>query len=214
MSYVDVTSTINSLKTQTNAVNYAKNKAAGNDTVNQDVFLQLMVTQLQNQNPLDPMDNTEFLSQQAQFSQVTALQDMKESLTKYGDALLSMNNSMLGASSFSQAMNVVGKEVTVVNPDDPTTTITGIVDSVKLTDEGEVYLSVNGKEVTADSIKSVSNGTTSSNTASSIVQALESSDVKTTLKNTAGDLLEDVLNNPKLRAVASDFIETLAGKLF
>jgi len=214
MSYAEITNSINSLKTQTNAVNYAKNKAAGNDTVNQDVFLQLMVAQLQNQNPLDPMDNTEFLSQQAQFSQVTALQDMKESLTKYGDALLSMNNSMLGASSFSQAMNVVGKEVTVVDPDDTSATITGVVDSVKITDEGNVYLSINGREISVDSIKAVSNTATSSNGVSSVVQALESSDVKTTLKNTARDLLDDVLNNPKLRAVASDFIDSLAGKLF
>jgi len=208
MSYAEITNTINSLKTQTNAVNYAKNRETGNDTVNQDVFLQLMVTQLQNQNPLDPMDNTEFLSQQAQFSQVTAMQDMKESLTKYGDALLSMNNAMLGTSSFSQAMNVVGKEVTAVNPDDPSTTITGIVDSVKITDDGNVVLSVNGKDISSDSIKSVSNATTSSTGTTS-----STTDADTTLKNTAKDFLSEILANPKLKSAASNLIEKLAGDL-
>ena len=214
MSYTEVTNSINSLKTQTNAVNFAKNRAAGNDTVNQDVFLQLMVTQLQNQNPLDPMDNTEFLSQQAQFSQVTALQDMKDSLTKYGDALLNMNSSMIGTSSFSNAVNVVGKEVTVVDPDDTTSTITGVVEAVKITDEGSVLLSINGREISVDNIKSVSNTTSTPTTdTSSIVDALKSTDVKTTLKDTARDLINDVLTNPKLRAVAADLIDTLAGKL-
>ena len=42
MSYADVTSVINTMKTQTNATNYQTNKTAGND-VNQDMFLQLMI---------------------------------------------------------------------------------------------------------------------------------------------------------------------------
>ena len=49
MSYADVTSSINTMKTQTNAVNYEKNKASNNNELGQDVFLQLMITQLQNQ---------------------------------------------------------------------------------------------------------------------------------------------------------------------
>ena len=100
MSYADVTSSINTMKTQTNAVNYEKNKASNNNELGQDVFLQLMITQLQNQDPLDPMDNSEFLSQQAMFTQVNTLQEMNENLTSYGDALLSMNEISLPLPAF------------------------------------------------------------------------------------------------------------------
>ena len=40
----------------------------GNDSLGKDAFLQLLVTQMQHQNPLDPQDNGEFVAQLAQFS--------------------------------------------------------------------------------------------------------------------------------------------------
>ncbi|HYP09263.1 MAG TPA: flagellar hook capping FlgD N-terminal domain-containing protein [Bryobacteraceae bacterium] len=43
---------------------------AAKQTVGQDAFLQLLVAQIRNQNPLDPADGVEFLSQLAQFSQL------------------------------------------------------------------------------------------------------------------------------------------------
>ena len=44
-------------------------------------FLTLFVTQLQNQNPLDPTDNTEFMSQLAQFSTLEQEQKQTEYLS-------------------------------------------------------------------------------------------------------------------------------------
>jgi flagellar basal-body rod modification protein FlgD len=45
-----------------------------------DAFLQLLVTQLQHQDPLDPQDNSEFLAQLAQFSSLESLQQIKEDM--------------------------------------------------------------------------------------------------------------------------------------
>jgi len=202
MSYAGVTDTINSMKTQTNATNYEKNKAMGNDTVNQDVFLQLMITQLQNQDPLDPMDNSEFLSQQAMFSQVTTMQEMNDSLNKYGEALVSMNNSMLSSTTLSQAMNIVGKEVTAIDPDNKDATITGVVESVKVTDEG-VLFTVGGKEINISDVQTINNASVKS----------EVSEEDASLKATAKDFLSDVLSNPKLKSAATNLIEKFADKL-
>ena len=202
MSYAGVTDTINSMKTQTNATNYEKNKTMGNDTVNQDVFLQLMITQLQNQDPLDPMDNSEFLSQQAMFSQVTTMQEMNDSLNKYGEALLNMNSSMLSYTTLSQAMNIVGKEVTAIDPENKDATISGVVESVKVTDEG-VLFTVGGKEININDVKTINNAS---------VKSEVSNEEDSSLKETAKDFLSDVLSNPKLKSAASNLIEKFADK--
>ena len=203
MSYANITGTINSLKTQTNAVNYEKNKAYGNDTVNQDVFLQLMVTQLQHQDPLNPMDNTEFLSQQAMFSQVTTLQEMNENLTKYGDAILSMNGSALGATSLTQAMNFIGKEITAINPENKEETITGTVESVKVTEDGIVF-TIDGKDIHSELVQGVNGSSTKAET---------STEEENSLKDSAKDFLSDILKNPKLKSAATNLIEKLAGEI-
>lgn len=54
-----------------------------------DVFLQLLVTQLKNQNPLDPADGTEFVSQLAQFTQLEQSMSMSQDLSAIRGALVS-----------------------------------------------------------------------------------------------------------------------------
>jgi flagellar basal-body rod modification protein FlgD len=46
-----------------------------------EVFLQLLVTQLQHQDPLDPQDNSQFLAQLAQFSSLESLQTISDDMT-------------------------------------------------------------------------------------------------------------------------------------
>ncbi|ALP52633.1 hypothetical protein Tel_05440 [Candidatus Tenderia electrophaga] len=67
------------------------------DDLGEDAFLKLMITQLENQDPLKPMENGEFLSQLAQFKSVTGLDDLKASVEKMATSLQS--NQALQASS-------------------------------------------------------------------------------------------------------------------
>ncbi|MDX1811790.1 MAG: flagellar hook assembly protein FlgD [Gammaproteobacteria bacterium] len=66
-------------------------------SLGQEDFLKLMVAQLQNQSPLKPQENGEFLGQMAQFSTVSGLQDMKSTLDSLSTSLVS--NQALQASS-------------------------------------------------------------------------------------------------------------------
>jgi len=66
---------------------------ATDPTVNKQTFLQLLVTQIKNQDPLNPADGTQFLSQLAQFSELeqminvnTNLQSIKQDLGNGGQA--------------------------------------------------------------------------------------------------------------------------------
>ncbi|MBL0159819.1 MAG: hypothetical protein IPP47_22340 [Bryobacterales bacterium] len=56
-------------------------KSTNSDMANKDVFLQLMVAQLKNQDPLSPTDSAQFMGQLAQFSQLEQLVAIRQELT-------------------------------------------------------------------------------------------------------------------------------------
>ena len=60
---------------------------APSDKLGQADFLKLMTTQLQNQDPFAPMENAEFIAQMAQFSTVTGITEISESLKGMSDQL-------------------------------------------------------------------------------------------------------------------------------
>ena len=74
-----------------------------------DDFLRLLTMQLQYQDPLNPMDNTEFVSQMAQFSSLEQLQNMNKSLGEKSTAETQLQSAFLN----SQAASLVGKKVEV-----------------------------------------------------------------------------------------------------
>jgi len=94
-----------------------------NQPMGQDAFLTLMVTQLKNQNPLEPMKNQEFLAQLSQFTTASGVQDLKKSFDSLGTSLQS--------SQALQASSLVGRDV-LINSDQgylPTTgTMQGVVE--------------------------------------------------------------------------------------
>lgn len=72
-----------------------------NNELGQAAFLELMITQMNNQNPLSPQDNSEFVAQLAQFSSVEGLERLNKSFNSF------MSNNALQASS------LVGRSVVV-----------------------------------------------------------------------------------------------------
>ncbi|WP_437181019.1 flagellar hook assembly protein FlgD [Pseudomonas nitroreducens] len=93
----------------------------GTSALGKDSFLQLLVTQLNNQNPLDPQDNTEFVSQLAQFSSLESMQNL--------DTTLGTFYSSFQSSQALQASSLVGRSVIVnsskVQVDDPSAGVNG-----------------------------------------------------------------------------------------
>ena len=78
-----------------------------NEQMGEREFLKLFTTQLQNQNPLDPMENEAFVAQLAQFSQLEATTTMSEKMTNLVD-------SLKGERLLSGAA-LIGKQVAVPN---------------------------------------------------------------------------------------------------
>lgn len=59
------------------------------DSLGQDAFLKLLITQLKNQSPLNPQDNTAFVAQLAQFSSLQGIQNLNNTVTSLSDGLQS-----------------------------------------------------------------------------------------------------------------------------
>ena len=71
----------------TGGIASATNSATGGKALGKDAFLQLLVTQLKNQDPLQPMENGEFLAQLAQFSTVGGIEKVNDTLATLGDGM-------------------------------------------------------------------------------------------------------------------------------
>lgn len=64
-----------------------KGSSNANASLDQTAFLRLMTTQLQQQDPFNPMDNTQMVAQMAQFSSVAGISEMNTSLKSISDQL-------------------------------------------------------------------------------------------------------------------------------
>lgn len=84
---------------------FASNNQPSAAQQSQDQFLQLLVTQMQNQDPLNPMDNSEFTNQLTQFSQLEQMQNMNSQMQESMIYTQSLNNTMM--------LGLVGKNATV-----------------------------------------------------------------------------------------------------
>lgn len=113
-----------------NSSNLATNSAlsANKSSLGMNDFLNLLVAQMKNQDSLNPMDNTEFVSQLAQFSSLQAMSNLEE------------------MSRQSQATSLIGKTVVVANYDNKGEVVVteGVVEKVTIYG-GETYLFVDGK---------------------------------------------------------------------
>lgn len=100
-------------------------------TLNYDSFLKLLIAQMKNQDPTDPMDAGEQMSQLASFSQVE--QSIKTN---------TLLKSSLQAEALTRAGDLIGK--TVTSADDK---ITGVVKSVEIYSDGVIAITEAGEKV-------------------------------------------------------------------
>lgn len=95
---------------------------ASNASVDYDTFLKLLVAQLKNQDPTEPVDSTQYMAQLASFSQVEQSVIMNRKL-----------DSLLVASALQQIDGIIGRTLTTADE-----SISGTVKAVWIYDEGAV----------------------------------------------------------------------------
>ncbi|MEB3198123.1 MAG: flagellar hook assembly protein FlgD [Candidatus Sericytochromatia bacterium] len=110
----------------------SKAKAVSKE-LGKDAFLNLLVAQLKNQDPLKPMEDQQFIAEMAQFSSLEQMQNLNKLMA-----------SQSQFSALSQASGLIGKEVKLVSPEADGKVVTGVVSEVRQI-EGAVKLVVNGQ---------------------------------------------------------------------
>lgn len=114
------------------------------DTLGKDQFLSILVTQLRNQDPMQPMQDKEFIAQMAQFTSVEQLMNMSGELA-------------LMRQSIGSASSLIGKYIEWYEYDDKgnVTSLSGKVDSI-LSKDGLLYAKSGDKEVALDYVVAIS----------------------------------------------------------
>ncbi|WP_325058511.1 flagellar hook assembly protein FlgD [Lentibacillus cibarius] len=134
---------------------YLHNKPAErvpNPNLGKDEFIQILMTQLQNQDPTNPMKNNEFISQMASFSSLEQMMNMTNSIDK-----LVQNQTV---SPIMQYSNLIGKEISYQRYDNETGEKLDIETSNVVAvsqDKGQAILSLeNGTDIKAGALTRVS----------------------------------------------------------
>ncbi|MDF2924720.1 MAG: flagellar hook capping protein [Paenibacillaceae bacterium] len=122
------------------AANVSKAAKTNNNDLGKDQFLKILITQLKNQDPMQPLEDKEFISQMAQFTSV-------EQLTNMATEMKALRESL------GMASGLIGKSVSWTSTDEVGNTYDyeGIVEAISFKD-GKQYANVDGMQVTLDQL--------------------------------------------------------------
>lgn len=132
---VDAVGAAGTATTSNTVTGSQSSKDAKSAALNYDSFLRLLIAQMKNQDPTDPVDASEQMSQLASFSIV-------EQSIKTNSHL----ESLIRETSLSQAASLIGKSVTSADG-----LTSGVVKSVEINSDGLTAVLENGKEVVIES---------------------------------------------------------------
>lgn len=136
---MDISQLLSSTNSNTNIVDRNETGFAGLDST---AFMKLLITQLQNQDPTEPVTNSELLNQLAMMRNL-------QSNIELGDSLAAITSSQ----NLSNAAAFIGR--TVVGTNTNKEQVTGVVDRAFVAD-GEAFVGIGSDEIGLKQVESVS----------------------------------------------------------
>lgn len=209
--------TSNTISSDYYLANKKSDKKTGNSSLDKDAFMQLLVTQLQNQDPTSPMDDKEFISQMAQFSSLEQMQNVAKSIDSLSE--IAKQSQLMQYNSF------IGKDVTWHEASDKKdekgnaiiNTGNGIVSKIAFSGDSVKITLEDGKTLEPANISEVNGSNTNSNSYSNpLVEASlligkniayksetetdTSASVKSVKKSSDGNILFVLSNGKEVKA--------------
>lgn len=135
---------ISGLNTPGNSVLSSQSASFGDNP-----FLSLLITEMKTQTPMDPVDNASFMQQMATFSSMQEQRELNENLLK----LLDFQGLLARLQGLSESSALLGKQVSF-NKDGREQE--GIVESVFVSENGDVMLQVGDQQISPREVMSIS----------------------------------------------------------
>lgn len=111
------------------------------DKVDMKAFLDLMIAELQNQDPMNPMDNAQFMEQLGQLRSIAATDKMTTTL-----------DNVSQGQAFSSASSLIGRKISGL--DDDAKEVSGVVEKATVVD-GAVRVHVGEKSISLSNVKEI-----------------------------------------------------------
>jgi flagellar basal-body rod modification protein FlgD len=135
---------LSSILSKTNTTDFLNpgepKRATGESTLGVNDFLKLITVQLTSQDPLKPMEDTQFISQMSSFTSLEQMKGLSKNFEEFATE-----------QRISSAQNYLGKQITVLDGDKE---VSGLVSEVSLV-EGKPKLTVNGNTYSPADVTSV-----------------------------------------------------------
>ena len=112
-----------------------------------DMFLKLLVAQLKYQNPMEPVDSSQFMAQTAQFTMVEKL-----------EAMAAQTDALVAGEASQRAAGLLGRQVSYADAQGATQT--GVVTGTRLGSDGPVLLLADKTELPLGNVREVTLATT------------------------------------------------------
>ena len=138
-----MSSTINQLINQPSST--PTSSSSSGSQIGVDQFLKLLTTQLQNQDPLNPMDDTQSVAQLAQFSAVQATTALKDSFASFQSNFSVMQSAgLLGKSVSASTTDASGNSTTVTGTVKTISVVNGQPEFTLVNSNGQLLTDSNG----------------------------------------------------------------------
>lgn len=156
------TTTSNTTTGSTAAANSSTSDVSNavSQTLGQNDFLKLLVAELQNQDPSQSVDSTQFVAELAQFSSLEQMTNVATAVNKMDSDL----NTLTQQSLLAQGAGLIGKQVT--GTDDQGNTVQGTVDQV-LMQNGNVLLQIGSSTLNLSQVNTIAAPAASTSTTTS-----------------------------------------------
>lgn len=126
------------------------------------LMIKMLAISMQNQDPLNPTDSNEFMSQMTQYATIEALSSVQDSVANMTKIMEQISSLALSTNLYmvlNNSQSLVGKEVDMLVPKGTNGStedkiVTGIVEKVELTDDG-IFLTINGEKHEYNNIKTI-----------------------------------------------------------
>ena len=145
LANINLTNSTDSTTSTTSTNSTGSVTRATNNELGKDAFLKLLIAELSNQDPLNPMEDREFISQMATFSQLEQLQNMGKTL-----------DSISEGNKFT-AVSYIGKAVAFTKGEgDDAEQTAAVVNHVWFEPDGKVILDTTEGEISLEDVEGVS----------------------------------------------------------